>query len=254
MNIHWEAEKYREGFSFVPHYGEDVLDLITEEPGQKKRAVDLGCGNGALTAKLAERGFSTLGIDDSAEMLDAAGKLHPELHFGRGNALDFVLEEKADVLFSNAVFHWIDAADQEKLAGNLFAQLKNGGQLVCEFGGKGCAETIHSELEHQFEKRGLRYPRVFYFPTIGEYASILEKAGFRVEYAVLFDRPTPQKGPDGLAEWVRMFVKAPFDGMAADQKEEIIGETQAALKEKLFLDGRWIVDYVRIRVRAVKGK
>ena len=51
------------------------------------------------------------------------------------NAAEFELEEKADVIFSNAVFHWIDADRQEKLAANLAAQLKPGGELVCEFGG-----------------------------------------------------------------------------------------------------------------------
>ena len=41
--------------------------------------------------------------------------------------------------------------------------LKTSGQLVCEFGGKGCAETVHSELERLFAKRGLKYKRTFYF-------------------------------------------------------------------------------------------
>lgn len=253
MNIYWEAENYKQNFSFVHQYGEDVLELIQKPNGEViPFAVDLGCGNGALTEKLAEKGYSVIGIDDSAEMLQTARELHPNIRFEKGNAIDFKLPKAADVIFSNAVFHWIDAVDQEKLAQNIFSQLKPGGQLVCEFGGKGCAEQVHSTLEQLFEKRGYAYPRVFYFPTIGEYASVLEKAGFRVEYAVLFDRPTPQKGEHGLCSWIQMFVKKPFEGMDEANKKAILEEAEEKLKDRLCRNGEWIVDYVRIRVRAVK--
>ena len=210
MNIQWEAGKYTENFDFVHRYGESVLELVEAEAGGL--VVDLGCGNGALTQKLADRGYRVLGVDDSAEMVAEARALHPGLPFQKGDAVTFQLEEKADVIFSNAVLHWIDGSRQQALTRNVAAQLKPGGQFIFEFGGKGCAERVHSSLERQFARRGLAYPRTFYFPTIGEYAPILERAGFRVEYAVLFDRPTEQKTGDGLADWVRMFVKNPLRG------------------------------------------
>lgn len=34
-------------------------------------------------------------------------------------------------------------------------------------------------------------------------------------------------------------------------KEEIIRETTEELKDRLYQNGRWIVDYVRIRIKAV---
>ena len=79
MNITWQAENYKDNFSFVHQYGEDVLNLITGDT--KQFVVDLGCGNGVLTQKLSERGFRVLGIDDSSEMLAIArqrGKLSAE--------------------------------------------------------------------------------------------------------------------------------------------------------------------------------
>ena len=123
---------------------------------------------------------------------------------------------------------------------------------MCEFGGYGCAESVHSTLENVFAEHHLKYKRVFYFPTIGQYAPLLEKAGFRVEYAVLFDRPTKQVGDNGLANWINMFVKKPFEGVNEDIKQEIIEETVEKLRAKLYIDDCWIVDYVRIRFRAVK--
>lgn len=99
MNIQWNAEKYRDDFSFVHQYGEDVLNLIKSKPGAL--VVDLGCGNGALSSKLAESGYRVIGIDASDEMLKTAKNLHPELTFQRGDACSFQLKEKADVIFSN---------------------------------------------------------------------------------------------------------------------------------------------------------
>lgn len=250
MNIEWDAEAYASKFSFVPAYGADVLSLVDEGDGTGL-AVDLGCGAGALTAGLAARGYRVLGVDDSPEMLARARAAHPELEFRRGDAVTFALEEPADVIFSNAVFHWIDADRQQALACNLFSQLKPGGVLVAEFGGAGCAEAVHAALEASFAQRGLPYLRTFWFPTIGQYAPLLERAGFRVEYATLFDRPTPQ-GEGGLTGWIEMFLRMPFEGMAPQLKREILGEVEERLRPWLYRDGCWYIDYVRIRVKAVR--
>lgn len=251
MNITWDAKGYTDNFSFVHKYGEDVLELIDAAPGSF--VVDLGCGNGALSEKLCERGYRVLGVDASANMLREAQKAHPSLSFMAADATEFSLEEKADVIFSNAVFHWIDGEKQECLIKNVADQLKPGGTLVCEFGGKGCAETVHAALERNFIKRGYPYLRPFYFPTIGEYAPLLEKYGFRVEYATLFDRPTVQKTDHGLEDWIRMFVKKAFEAVPADTADEIIRETVKELEDRLFVEGKWIVDYVRIRFKARKA-
>lgn len=252
MNIKWNAADYTENFQFVHKYGEDVLGLIDAPPGSL--VVDLGCGNGALSEKIREKGYRVLGVDASADMMEKAKGMHPDIEFMPGDAKEFSLEEKADVIFSNAAFHWIDAADQEKLIKNVADQLKPGGELVCEFGGKGCAETVHAALERNFNKRGIPYLRPFYFPTIGEYAPLLEQYGLRVEYAVLFERPTVQKTENGLEDWIRMFIKKAFEAVPTDMADEIIRETVAELRDRLFEDGKWIVDYVRIRFRARKVK
>ena len=178
-------------------------------------------------------------MDASAEMLELAREGHPDLKFLPGNALDFTLDEPVDAVFSNAVLHWIDADKQQAM-------------LVCEFGGTGCAETVHAALEKRFAAHGLHYLRTFYFPTVGEYAPLLEKAGFRVEFATLFDRPTKQNGPDGLADWIRMFDTAPFSGVDPALAAQIIDETVEDLRPVLLHDGVWYVDYVRIRFKVRK--
>lgn len=250
MNITWDAKGYQDQFQFVPQYGESVLSLLDAPEGSF--VVDLGCGNGALTRKLAEKGYRVLGIDASSEMLAAARADNPGLPFCEGDAVTFSLQRPADAIFSNAVFHWIDREKQDAMIANLARQLKPGGELVFEFGGKGCAEKVHAALEKIFKEHGLVYPRVFYFPTIGEYAPLLEKHGLRVTDAFLFDRPTPQQGENGLADWIRMFDKKPFEGLSPALAEEIIQKAVRLLAPSLLIDGRWIVDYVRLRMRAVK--
>ncbi len=250
MNIDWNAQDYEKGFSFVHRYGEDVLGLVDAAPGA--RVVDLGCGNGALTAQLAERGYDALGIDASPDMVAAARELHPGLRFEQADACTFTLDEPADAVFSNAVFHWIADRDQDALLANVAANLAPGGQLVCEFGGYGCAGRVHAALGRAFARRGLVYHHPHYFPTIGQYAPRVEAAGLRVDFATLFDRPTPQVGDDGLANWIRMFLKKPFEGVEPRVADEVIAEAVEAVRPELWQSSRWVVDYVRIRLRARK--
>ena len=250
MNIKWDSENYLKNFSFVGRYGEDVLNLV--DTSENVMAIDLGCGNGCLTEKLAEKGFRVLGIDASEDMIKTAKKLHSNIDFVMADAAEFDLHEKADVIFSNAMLHWIDANKQENTMSNISSQLKSNGQFVCEFGGKGNCEAVHSALETAFRKRGLIYPRTFYFPSIGEYTPILEKYGLKVTYAALFNRPTEQNTQQGLENWIRMFIKTPFENMESEQSDEIINEAVFALKERLYKNGKWFVDYVRIRIKAEK--
>ena len=250
MNIEWNATNYTNHFSFVHKYGEDVLKLIDAPAGS--RVLDLGCGNGALTKKLQELGFQTQGMDASSEMLHVARQNYPDIRFEKGDATQFTLQDPVDVIFSNAVFHWIDAEKQDALAAHIASALKPGGTLVCEFGGKNCAESVHVVLEQCFTARGLHYPRINFFPTIAEYTAILERNGLRPDYAVLFDRPTPQSPGKTVVDWIEMFVGEPFRGMEETQKAEILQETETRLRPKLCNDGKWIIDYVRIRVRARK--
>lgn len=248
MKNNWDSNNYTDNFQFVHKYGEELIDFITVPKGSF--VVDLGCGNGAITQKLNQRGFNTLGIDASKEMLEKAKTLHSSLNFKLDNACEFHLEEKADAIFSNAVFHWID--NQDRLVENISANLKTGGELVFGFGGKGCGETVHSALAKAFSAHGLAYVNRFNFRSIGEFAPILEKYGFRVEYAVLFDRPTEQIGENGLENWINMFVNSAFEGIDDCTKNEIIAQAVEICRPKLYINGKWYVDYVRIRMKAIK--
>ena len=248
MNIKWDSNGYTDSFQFVHKYGEGVLNQLTAPKGSF--VIDLGCGNGALTEKLVERGYRTLGIDASPQMLEKAKALHPELDFRLEDACKFRLAKKADAIFSNAVFHWID--DHKKLVKNISKNLKSGGEFVFEFGGKGCAETVHDAMKQAFSSFGLKYGNNFNFRSVGEFAPLLEKHGFSVKYAVLYDRPTEQVGENGLENWINMFLGAAFDGINEETKAEIIEKVVEICRPKLYTDGKWFVDYVRLQMKAIK--
>lgn len=180
MNIKWDADKYTENFSFVHQYGKDVVELIDCKNGST--LIDLGCGNGALTKALQEKGFRVTGVDSSEELLEIAGRKYPDIPFIRADAADFSVDEAVDVVFSNAVFHWIDREKQSAMLGCVYKALKEEGQFVFEFGGHGNNALIHGVLGEVFSEHGYEYKMPFYFPSIGEYAALVEREGFLLLY------------------------------------------------------------------------
>lgn len=249
-NIQWNADDYAGNFSFVAEYGSSLMEMIDIRKGMT--CLDLGCGNGSLTAKLKEAGLEVTGMDDSPDQIRKAKQDYPDINFIQGNACDFILDQPVDLVFSNAVFHWIDRDMQPDMLRCVYQALKPGGQFVFEFGGKGNNALIHESLRNAFAGHDREYEFPFYFPTIGEYTSIMEAAGFEVRSAVLFDRRTKLKGPDGLHDWIRMFVRKPFEGISEPEAGQIINEAVEELRPRLFQNGSWYADYVRLRCRALK--
>jgi trans-aconitate methyltransferase len=249
MNKEWNAEDYGKNFNFVPQYGRGVIDLIDAPKGSK--VIDLGCGNGILTHQLEEQGFDVTGVDMSDSFLKVARTNYPDTHFLKADITALNIPVKADVVFSNAVFHWVDRKDQPKLLQGIHRILKPGGQLVAEFGGAGNNALIHTVLSKVFEKHSRHYVMPFFFPTIGEYATFVESAGLRMVYASLFNRPTLLKGENGMEDWIRMFVRQPFKGIGEIESKEMIAETIDALRDRLYRNGNWYADYVRLRFKAL---
>lgn len=251
MNIKWDANKYSSDFSFVHQYGNSLMDLI--DGNNCGTVLDLGCGNGALSKVMHDKGYDVTGIDASKELLDIAKKNYPDIQFIEADATNFSLKEPVDIVFSNAVFHWINREYQQDMLKCVYEVLKENGQFVFEFGGYGNNQLIHRALGEIFSKHKYTYEMPFYFPTISEYATLLENAGFRVTYATLFDRPTELKGANGLKDWINMFVKTPFSVINnEDEKRMIIDKTVSNLQEILYKDGKWYADYVRIRMKAIR--
>ena len=90
----------------------------------------------------------------------------------------------------------------------------------------------------------------WYFPSVGEYTSLLEWHGFEIAFASLFDRPTRVEGEDGLEDWLVMFCDPMLLRFGEDRAKEIRREVARRLRHQMFHDGGWVLDYRRLRVIA----
>jgi trans-aconitate 2-methyltransferase len=248
----WNTALYESKHSFVWEHAEDLLKLLSPRPGE--RILDLGCGTGQLTEKIAVTEAVTMGIDADTSMVEKARQNYPHLQFAVADAREFQVEQPFDAIFSNAVLHWIPESDA--VIRCIYQALKPRGRFVAEFGGKGNVKAITQALFSVLEAFQLTSSITsipWYFPSIGEYTSSLEKHGLEVIYAALLDRPTPlSDGDAGMANWIEMFASRFLLGLSAEEKTNVIQTVEERLKPTLYQDGTWIADYRRIRVVAFK--
>jgi SAM-dependent methyltransferase len=248
----WDAVRYQDQHSFVWRYGANLMESLNPQPGE--RILDVGCGTGQLTAEIARSGATVVGLDKSAEMLAEARKNYPDLAFLLGDAASFhfpepPLSKPFDAVFSNAVLHWVK--DPEGAVKSIAQALRPAGRFIAEFGGKGNNASVQAAL------RAVLGPSAdeqspWYYPSVGEYAPILERHGFEVREASLFDRPTPLEGEDGMENWLRMFTGSYWRHLPTDRADGVVRQLVDRLRPTLYRDGIWTVDYRRLRVQCVR--
>ena len=243
-----DPKRYQAKHHYVTAAGADLVEVLDPQAGE--RVLDLGCGTGQLSAQIAAAGAEVIGIDLSAEMIEAARKQFLGLSFAVGDARDFYFAEPFDAVFSNAALHWVKSP--EAALARIAACLRPGGRFVAELGGARNVATISRALLDQLATRGF-YPQLpWYFPSLGEYARLVEQAGLRVAYASHFSRPTPLGGESGLRDWMEMFADALTEDVPPSMHAELWNEVEAIVRPALYRDGVWYADYWRLRVVAYK--
>ena len=241
----WDAELYEARHSFVWQYGEDLIELLDPKAGEQ--ILDLGCGPGQLTAKIAERGAHVVGLDASPAMIGQARQNFPQLSFVLQDAAEMQFQEQFDAVFSNAALHWM--LDREAIVRAVAAALKPGGRFVAELGGRGNIRQIERALQtiaRRYLGDAIPAKRTYY-PALGEYAAFLETHGLEVTMAVLFDRPTPLEGEAGMENWIRQFKAYYFEALPPELAVKAIREVVEELRPIAFQEGRWTADYRRLR-------
>ena len=247
MADRWDSALYEDRHSFVWKKASDLLELLDPKPGE--RILDLGCGTGHLTAQIAERGAEVIGLDGSASMIAQARQNYPKLKFVLADAKAFEFDTPFDAVFSNAVLHWIPEAG---LPLDCVARaLKPKGRFVLEMGGKGNVARIVTAIDSVLREAGYEMANLHFYPSAGEYSTLLESRGFEVEALWTIERWTKLEHPErGLREWLEMFTGSWFEAVPAQRRAELIGRIEARLRPELFRDGCWWADYRRLRVVA----
>jgi SAM-dependent methyltransferase len=242
----WDPATCAANARFVSDLGEPLVHLLQPRPGE--RILDVGCGDGALTEKLARTGCRVLGVDASEAQVRAARDRGLEAEVCRIEDLPFA--QQFDAVFSNAVLHWV--RDQPAALDRIRRALKAGGRFVAEFGGFGCVNHIRQALHAEVRERGddpwAHDP--WYFPTAEAYGALLKTQGFDVESIALFPRPTPLPGE--MAGWLLTFAQPFLRAIPEPERPAFVERVSERLRPALFEEGRgWIADYVRLRFRSV---
>ena len=244
MTQTWDAKDYGENAGFVHGLAGGVLEWLDAKAAEY--ILDLGCGDGQLTQRLAATGARVVGVDASPEMVAAARERGVAADVGDAEALPYA-RNTFDAVFSNAALHWV--RDQDAMMAEVRRVLKPGGRFVAEMGGHGNIAAIRVALMAVLVRHGFgdREDGVNYYPTPEGYERRLEQHGFQVQRIALIPRPTPL-AESGMAGWLRTFRRGVLDGLPEALRDTVVEETAALLEPALRdEDGNWTADYVRLR-------
>jgi SAM-dependent methyltransferase len=239
----WDAADYAANARFVSDLGQVVLDLLAPRAGE--RVLDIGCGDGALTARVVDAGASVVGIDLSPSLLAAARDRGIDVRTMDAQALTF--EEEFDAVFSNAVLHWMPRIDA--VLDGVFRALRPGGRFVGEFGGHGCVAAVCTAVRAVAARRGVQVRLPWYFPTPDEFRERLAARRFGIVSVQLVPRPTLL--PSGMEAWLRTFAGPVFEQLPETEREPALSEAVELLRGALCdTHGNWTADYTRLRFQA----
>jgi trans-aconitate methyltransferase len=232
----WDAADYARVGGFVAELGEAALDLLDPQPGE--HILDIGCGDGALTQKIVERGATVVGIDNSLSMVAAAKARRLDARLMDAAQLKF--SEAFDAAFSNATLHWV--LDKERAARAIWFALKPGGRFAGEMGGEANLAKLREALDDVLVTRGFGPPTYAanWYPSPEEFIAVYEQAGFIDVDARLIERPTPLE--HGVAAWVTTFRRGWLDRAGVPEEER--AEIAQAVADRV---GSNVADYVRLR-------
>jgi trans-aconitate 2-methyltransferase len=210
----------------------DLLGLVRVRPDL--RVVDLGCGTGELTRRLAEAlpGSEVIGLDSSPEMLERAAEFaRPGLRFVEGTIE--TLAGEWDLIFSHAALQWVP--NHAALVPGLLARLRPGGQMAVQM------PSNHGHLTHQLiTSLAGEEPFVTALggwhrasPVLGldAYADLLFAAGGRD--LTVFEKVYPHvlADADALADWTSGTALVPyFERLPPDLRDPFMARYRARLR------------------------
>lgn len=280
----WSSD-YVKNASFVPKLASIVVDEFLQ-PSADDTILDIGCGDGKLTADLAKVVKYVHGTDSSPNLLKIAKEKYgldvTVFDAQKLNAADLTYPEGQfyyDKIFSNAALHWILATnkptqgssytEKEQIRQNFFNQVykalrTNGGVFAAEFGGLGNVSEIHAAFIATLIKYGLTPVEAhaaspWYYPHEDVVKGYLERAGFKVEKIERVYRSTLlPHGDDGMLQWLDLFgfafVEAVQKKIAHVTKDAILNNVLEILRGVNYdqNSNQWFAGYVRLRFRAIK--
>jgi len=256
----WNARDYADNSSAQAGWATELIERVGLQP--QESLLDIGCGNGAITARLAARvpGGRVVGIDASADMIRLAASSYPatdrsNLIFLQMDAADIRLPREFDVAFSNAALHWV--GDQLAVLRGVCSCLRPGGRILFQMGGHGNAAVIlrvvgglTSEPRWRGYFAGFVSPYHFHGPD--QYRGWLSESGLEAVRAELIPKDMRHPDPEGLKGWLRTTWFPYTDPLPPELRDRFLDEIVAAYLSEVPPDreGGTHVAMVRLEVEA----
>jgi trans-aconitate 2-methyltransferase len=256
MSYEFDGKKYEQASAHQKEWGAKViaeLDLRGDES-----VLDLGCGDGVLTSKIAERlpDGRVLGIDASKGMIAAAiPKSTPNLSFRLMDIDDLDFEEVFDVIFSNATLHWVK--DHHRLLRNVRRALRFGGRVRFDFAGEGNCASFFAVIREAMALDpfaaafdGFEWP--WYMPSVEDYATLAEASGLRnvMVWGGNANRHFPDK--EAMIRWIDQPSIVPFLPRLPESERGLFRDyvVQRMVERTLQPDGTCFETFRRINLSA----
>ena len=239
------TEPHQNPVHCVAQRADGVVGLLALKEGE--RVLDIGCGDGHLSAQLANQGAEVVGFEVSLEHVLAARARGLEVK--RGNAEELYFHQEFDAVFSHDALH--EMREAEQVATGAFMALRPGGRFVGEFAGSGHVALIRQALHGALERRSISRQGLdrWYLPSAHEYQRVLERAGFHVNHISWFEQPLVLERPIG--EWIRNCCDHYLRAVPLEMRIPFLEEvTEELVGDLLDPSGRWTVDATRLRFRA----
>jgi len=228
----WRASEYYRHSSLQKEMAEEQLGLLALEGAE--RILDIGCGDGEITAEIAARvpHGSVLGVDPSRDMIAFASS-----HFGRPAQTNLRFEvadarrldyrDEFDLVVSFNALHWVP--EQGAALASIHAALKPDGRAVLRLvpeGPRKCLEDVIEDVRQR--PRWARYLPGFQRPyvhfTPEEYRALAEQWGFRVLRLDVKDKAWDFKSREEFAafaqatfvEWTRFLPESECQAFIAE--------------------------------------
>jgi trans-aconitate 2-methyltransferase len=256
--VRWDAADYRANSSAQTALAREVhgrLDLRGDEA-----VLDLGSGDGHLTAELCERlpAGRAVGLDADPDMVAFARRTYARgnLAFVEGDVRTFALPGRFDRMVSTACLHWV--AEHAAVLRRCRAHLEPGGRILLQMGGRGnCAGVIEACAEVAGRPRWSghlpRFASPWHFHGPEEYRRWLGPAGFRAVRAELLDRPAIYPGQAAFQGWMRTTWMPVLQRLPEERRGDFLAEVMERYLELHPPDagGGVRVDMWRLEVEAV---
>lgn len=255
--VTWNPSDYQKNSSQQQKWAREVIAKLRLRGDE--RVLDIGCGDGKVTAELARQlpNGSIVGLDASSQMVEFAAKTFPHIQFVVGDASRLPFTGEFDLIYSNATLHWI--YNHVPVLAGIHRSLKPGARIVAQMGGKGCAQGVLDVLapilrsdrwRTYFQNFGFKFG--FHGPV--EYRQWMLDAGLEPIRLDLFPKDMTHDGRSGFEGWVRTTWMPFIHAVPESSREAFLKELVDAYVAAHPPDVRGLVhvDMVRLEFEAVR--